>query len=460
MISIPGKIRFKIGLDGLALIIVMAGIIWTNLHYKFWNDEHRIIVYDVIQYYEYLPAAVIYKDLSLSFKDKEFRFFKDKIWAEQTKTGRYVSRMTMGLAVLYSPFFLAAHAMAGPSGYPEDGYSYPYRLALVISSIVYAGIGFIFLVKLLRKYFARSAAAITILAIGLGTNLYFYTTNEPTMSHAYSFCLFAVFIFLVDAWTGRPSWGNSIAIGLIGGLIILVRPPNGIIFLLLPLWHVDSFQALMDRFKLFIRKIPQTAAIAIFTCLVFLPQIFYWKYATGEYFYNGYGNQGVFYFNHPVFFKGLFSYRKGWLIYTPIMAFSLIGIVVLYFRHRKFFWPVAVFTVINLYIVWSWWCWWYGGGFGQRALIESYALLSVPFAACSQLILKSKIIFRLIYLTIITALISLNIFQSYQYYVGIIHWDAMSKKAYWDSYIRFEKSILHERHLDPPDYDAALKGKR
>jgi hypothetical protein len=36
----------------------------------------------------------------------------------------------------------------------------------------------------------------------------------------------------------------------------------------------------------------------------------------------------------------------------------------------------------------------------------------------------------------------------------------MSKKAYWDSYIRFEKSILHERHLDPPDYDAALKGKR
>ncbi len=454
------KIWIKIGLDRLALLIVVAGLIWTNLYYKFWRDSHRIIVEDVILYYEYLPAAIIYKDLSMSFTEKNPEFFSDKIWKTTTKTGRSVTRMTMGLAVLYSPFFLAAHVLAEPTGYPADGYSYPYRIALIISSVVYATIGFIFLIKLLRKYFARNAIAVTVLAIGLGTNLYFYTTIEPTMSHSYSFFLFAVFIFLVDLWVAKPSWMNSILLGLVGGLIVLVRISNGIVFILIPLWQIDSFHALLDRFKMFINKFLKSAIILVMACLVFLPQILYWKYATGEYFYNSYGDQGVFFFNDPVFLKGLFSYRKGWLLYTPVMAFSLIGIVILYFRHRKFFWTVAIFTFLNMYIIWSWWCWWYGGGFGQRALIESYALLSIPFAACTEYIFRAKAGIRILYLALVAFLITLNIFQSYQYYVGIIHWDGMTKRGYWDTYIRTKQSPAHYQHIDSPDYNAALKGKR
>ena len=96
------------GLDGLALAIVLTGMIWTNCYYKFWRDNHRIIVQDVILYYQYLPAAFIHHDLSLSFTEKDPAFFQDKIWKINTSTGRAVSKMTMGLAVLYSPFFLTA----------------------------------------------------------------------------------------------------------------------------------------------------------------------------------------------------------------------------------------------------------------------------------------------------------------------------------------------------------------
>jgi hypothetical protein len=460
MKRILNKLFLKTGLDYLALTIVLTGMIWTNLYYKFWKDPHRIIVHDVILYYEYLPAAIIYKDLSMSFTQNDPAFFQDKIWKTMTSTGKSVSRMTMGLAVLYSPFFLAAHGLAQPLGYPADGYSYPYRIALIISSVVYAILGFVFLIKLLRKYFARSTIAITILALGLGTNLYFYTTIEPTMSHAYSFFLFAVFIYLVDAWYSKPSWLNSFLLGLVGGLIILVRIPNGIIFVIFPLWQVDSFSAFIIRLKLLIHKSLKSVLIILTVCLVFVPQILYWKYVTGEYFYNSYGDQGVFFFNDPAFIKGLFSYRKGWLIYTPVMAFSLLGIVVLYFRHRKFFWPVAVFTLLNLYIVWSWWCWWYGGGFGQRALIESYALLSIPFAAFTKFILERKLILRIVFLFLVTCFISLNIFETRQYYIGVIHWDAMSKSTYWDSFFRLKIAPNFYNHIENPDYDAALKGDR
>lgn len=459
MKRVLNKIYSKTGLDYLALIIILAGLIWTNMYYKFWNNAHRLIVQDVILYYEYLPAAIIYKDLSMSFTTKDPEFFQDKIWKSQTKVGRSVSKMTMGLAVLHTPFFLAAHGLADAMGYPADGYSIPYRIALIISSVVYAMLGFWLLLKLLRKYFARNAIAVSLLAIGLGTNLYFYTTIEPPMSHAYSFFLFAAFIYVLDSWVVKSSWGNSALIGLIGGLIILVRPSNSIIFILLPLWQIDSVSALKSRLKLLFYK-PLNLILIVFTaCLVFVPQIIYWKYVTGEFFYYGYGDER-FFFNDPVFLKGLFSYRKGWLVYTPVMTFALIGIIVLYFRNRKFFWPVAVFTLLNLYIVWSWWCWWYGGGFGQRALIESYAILSIPIAAFTKYIFEKKLIFRISFLIIIACLISLNIFQTRQYYIGVIHWDAMNKKTYWDSYFRVKVRPGFYDMVDNPDYKAALKGDR
>lgn len=449
-----------LGWDKLALLIILTGLIWTNLYYKFWTNPRHIINHDIIFYYEYLPAAFIHKDMSLSFAAEDPAFYKDKIWGKKTRTGRWVSGMTMGLAVLYAPFFLAAHGLAGTMGYPADGYSIPYRFALVLSSVVYAMLGFWLLLKLLRKYFARNAIAVSLLAIGLGTNLYFYTTIAPATSHAYSFCLFAAFIFVVDSWVVKPSWGNSALIGLIGGLIILVRITNGLIFILLPLWYVNSWSAFVDRFKFFLHESLKSCLIVLLACLVFLPQIIYWKYVTGYYFYNSYGDQGVFYFNDPVFLKGLFSYQKGWLVYTPVMTFALLGIIVLFFRHRKFFWPIAVFTMLNLYIVWSWWCWWYGGGFGQRALIESYALLSIPLTAFTTYIFEKKLIFRIFFLSIIVCLISLNIFQTRQYHIGIIHYDAMNKKTYWDSYIRRKIRPGLSEMLDNPDYKAALKGDR
>lgn len=449
----------KIRLDYLALLIILSGLVYTNLYYKFWKQPGRIIAHDVILYYQYLPATVIYKDLSLKFTSENPDFYKDKIWKIHTESGNGVSKMTMGLAVLYSPFFLAAHAFAGMLGYPADGYSDPYRFMLILSSLVYAAFGFIFLIKLLNKYFARSTVALTILAVGLGTNLYFYTTIEPTMSHSYSFFLFAAFLFLVDAWIQKQSWVNTVFLGIVGGLIILVRPSNGIIFILLLLWKIETWQGIIDRIKLFLRLYLKTGAIAFLVILLFLPQVIYWKILTGEFFFYSYRDE-KFFFNDPAFLHGMFSYRKGWLVYTPMMIFSILGMIVLYFKHKRLFWPVLIFTFLNLYIIFSWWCWWYGGGFGQRALIESYAVLAVPFAAFTDYILNRKLVLKIIFLTLVTGFIALNIFQTRQYYKGVIHWDAMSKYTYWDSFFRTKVAPNFYDHVEKPDYKAAMKGDR
>jgi hypothetical protein len=116
--------------------------------------------------------------------------------------------------------------------------------------------------------------------------------------------------------------------------------------------------------------------------------------------------------------------------------------------------------MINLYIIWSWWCWWYGGGFGQRALIESYAVLAIPFASFSTFVINRKWPLRIVFLILTAALISLNIFQTRQYYRGVIHWDAMSKYTYWDSFFRTKIAPNMYNHLDHPDYKAAKAGDR
>lgn len=455
----PRLVKHYCSVEFLAILIVTFGIIWTNIYYKFWKDPHRIIVHDVILYYQYLPSFIIYHDITLKFKDNDYEFFKDKIWGNKQFEGRYVNKMTMGLSVLYAPFFLPAHFFAESLGYEPNGYTNPYRAALVVSSVFYAFLGFIFLMKLMRRYFARREIAITILALGLGTNLYFYTTLEPPMSHAYSFFLFALFLLAVDSWLRKPAAGWAALMGVTIGLILLVRPSNGIILLLLPLWNISSVKALRERFGLFLKKYRQIAVMAILAFLVLIPQLIYWKYITGSYLYYGYGEER-FFFNDPAFIQGLFSYRKGWLVYTPIMIFSLLGMVVMFFRNRGLFWPVTTFTILNFYIVWSWWCWWYGGGFGQRVLIESYALMAFPFAAYTKLMFERKIIVRSLYLLLIAGFISLNIFQTRQYYKGVIHWDAMSREAYWNTYFRTKPAPSMYEQIDPPDYSAAFKGDR
>jgi hypothetical protein len=437
------------------IIIIYVSI--SNLSYKFWNDKDRIIVNDVISYYQYLPAAIIYKDISLAFWQRDPQFFNDKIWAEKMESGRYVGRMTMGLAIMYSPFFLPAHVVAAPLGYPADGYSAPYRFALIAACVFYLAIGLYFLRKILRRFFDDTVVSITLLAVALGTNLYFYAVNEPGMSHAFNFCLFAIFLFLLIRFLGNPNYASAALLGLTGGMIVLVRPSNGIILVLIPLWEVGTWKGFIQRIRFLVRSYPKVILMAACFIIILIPQLLYWKYTTGHYLFYSYGDEG-FFFNHPRFINGLFSYRKGWLVYTPIMIFALAGLVVALFTKRAMFYSILVFTILNLYIIFSWWSWWYGGSFGQRSMIDSYAILALPFAAFTEWALSKRRIVRPVFIIICSFLIFLNLFQTRQYYFGSIHWDSMSKAAYWDSFLRLKPSGRFQGMLQHPDYEKAKLG--
>ena len=59
-------------------------------------------------YYSYLPALFIYKDLKFHFLEKSKINFKAKhqFWPETAPNGNKVIKTTIGMSVLYFPFFI------------------------------------------------------------------------------------------------------------------------------------------------------------------------------------------------------------------------------------------------------------------------------------------------------------------------------------------------------------------
>ena len=167
---------------------------WYGSNLDTWG-KNEIIKNDVISYYAYLPAAFIFDDLTFEFTKNIAPNSGVTIWVAEAPNGKLLPRMTMGMAILWMPFFTAAHTLAKLSGESTLGYSWPYSLSIFVATLFYLFVGMAFIRKLLLRYFPDWAIAVAILLIVLATNLMFYVISEPGMTHVYNFGLISAFIY-------------------------------------------------------------------------------------------------------------------------------------------------------------------------------------------------------------------------------------------------------------------------
>ena len=157
-------------------ICVLLLIATSQFYYPKWQFEHTeaTISWEVSGYYFYLPAIFIYQDLKkVEFKEDIHQQYRPASGPYQTfthKGGNEVMKYSMGLALQYSPFFLIAHALAEPLGYPADGFSRPYQLAISLGSLFMALLGLWLLRRILLRYFSDGVTAVTLLTIAFATN--------------------------------------------------------------------------------------------------------------------------------------------------------------------------------------------------------------------------------------------------------------------------------------------------
>lgn len=441
---------FSKALIGL-LIIVCS---WYGKNLDTWG-KNRVIDNDVVSYYAYLPAGLIFHDLNFNFVKDLPPNFEGKIWLATAPSGKPVLRMTMGLAILWSPFFILAHIAAKIIGVSALGYSWPYSLSIFVAAIFYLFLGLIVLRKILLNYFSETVTGITLLAVVLATNLMYYVISEPGMSHVYSFSLIIVFLYATLKWVEKTTIANTLTIGVLAGLIVLIRPVNGLVLIFPALISVNSFHDFYDRILSRWKYILVAGLAAI---LVVVPQLIYWKVQTGQLFFNSYMDSGRFYFANPHILDGLFSYRKGWLVYTPIMVFALLGLFFLKNYIKGIQTSIVIFLVLFLYVIFSWWCWWYGGSFGSRPMIETYGILALPLAAFLSQLMKRSFWIKGIASILLVFLVFFNQFQMNQYRTSLLHWDSMTQQAYKAILFRKSWPANYDKMIKIPDYDKALKG--
>lgn len=449
----------KSNFSSIAIVILLIACVWNLFEEKYWVDR-GIMTFDVSCYYGYLTKAINHKTDELTPDEIRFPDLYPGNKYVLAENGEKVLKTTMGMSVLYMPVYflgLTAHYINhGNIGY---GYEQEYRMAMCFNGTLYLILGLILLRALLRRYFNDLVTAVTIVLVTVATNMFYYTTYEGCMTHVGTFAMYLLFIWLTDKWyRTNASWSYTIALGLVSGLLSLIRPTNALIGLFFIFYDISSIQDLKKRVSLFVAHWDKILTILMLALSVWIPQFMYWKKHTGHYFFYSYPRER-FFFDKPKIYLGLLGWRKGWLIYTPIGWLMFAGFFVLRKYVRQMFWSAFVFTAVFIYVIFCWWCWWYGGGYSIRTMVDILGILAFPLAALISFVFyKTNFVLPKVgFGVLLLLLFSLSIFQTYQYKRGNIHYDSMTKQAYEYTFLNLyfaPDSLLKE----PPWGDATEGG--
>lgn len=426
-----------IGPVGWTLIFSATVLLWSSANMK-WGEGRwsRIVKVDGTGYFSYLPAVFVYHDLSFGFHDSiaakpdHHEFYFD--YRKEYK-GKPVNKYYSGTAVLLVPFYLIGQALNYVTGNSMDGFSVWVLIFTHLGAIFYTLLGMWWLSMALAHYQIKPLVnALVVFAVLFGTNLFYYVSEEPAMSHVFSFAMVSLFVLASRHYFFGAGHKWFLLAMIAFGMVVLIRPVNGLVLFSLPFLAGDwptfkrVFVRLLNHPGVLVGGIMVAASIASIQNVIYLIQ-------TGHFFVYSYQGEG-FNFTDPNTLNFLFSYRKGFFLYTPLSFVALGGWWYLRKQSRFAAWSFVGFFVLVIYILSSWWLWYYGGSFSSRVMIEYLPYFMILLALLLQNLPRPKwMIVLVLLLTLICQI------QTYQYRYGYLHYDSMTKELYWDNFLRLDK---------------------
>lgn len=426
--------------------LLVIFLILLTIQFKWRREEWRnwVLSTDGRGYYAYLTAGFIYQDFTYQSNAKaieeQLGYEMSHHYIMTTEDGKTHNKCFPGVAICMAPMFFIAYFLSYLLGLPLNGYSDLFLLGIQFSAISAAVLGFWFLKKtlLLRGIETKPAMGVAFLTV-LGTNIYFYAVDLPSMGHIYSFMSISGFIYYVQKSISTENTKAKYIAAFLLGLVFLIRPTNAIVALLIPFLagNKQTFMRWINHQLLPAKKIVLVLIIGGLTVSI-LPLL--WYLQTGSFLIWSYSGEG-FYWTHPVPHKVLFSFRNGAFIYSPIALIGLLGLFKLYKKERLGFYFGGLYFMINLYIISAWWTYYYGGGFGHRALSEHFVFSGILLA---ELFRSSSLRLKKIALIGLTPLMLLSVFQGYQMNKGILPYDYINADIYARLFLRSSNDYVGE----------------
>jgi hypothetical protein len=320
------------------------------------------------------------------------------------------------VAILWSPFFIAAHITTKFLGYEATGHGNIYYLSVLVAALFYVYVGLYFIYRLLLKEFSHKVSLITAALFFLGTNLFYYTVILGAgMSHAYSFSMIALYIWFTHRFYETGKMKHLLAFAFPLAMAVLIRPTNIIAGFYFVLFGVYNSETLFNRGRFWISNWRNLALVIAAGIVVAIPQMLYWYTVTGKFITYSYQDYGFPYLFSPRIGVVLFGEKNGWLLYTPLVIFALAGLIA---ALRKKTWnslSVLIILVLAIYINASWWAPTFSAAVGQRAMIDFLPFLALPLAWVVQGYFKQNKTVRGLLLAILLAILFFNIQFAFRY---------------------------------------------
>ena len=430
------------------------------------ENKNYQISYDSFGYYAYLPAFVHLKDIKLKnthILDSLNKLADPNLALYQIyklkNSDNSVIRYPIGLAVAYSPAYFIGYFISSCLGIDHEfGFNLIFKKSVFYWSFLISLIGIFFLFSFIRFYYNELITSLCVGLIVFGTNYFFHSFmhGHGLMSHNYLFTLYSILLYVTHQYYIKNSYKYLLFIILACALILIVRNSEIFCFLIPLLYGVNSWEKIWKNINRLIEK-PIKLILAILPGLgVVFIQLLYWKIVTGQWIYYSYqDNQGqVLEITKPYILEVFLSARKGLFIYTPLSVLMIIGIFYLKKVHTEWLFPILIFSLINLYLISSWTCWWYAESFGQRTIIPMYPIFALGFAAFLSNLIQRKITYKVIAFLVIIAIVILNLFQTWQIRQGILASNYISKDYYLSVFgqttpvTESQKELLLQKPID------------
>lgn len=279
---------------------------------------------------------------------------------------------------------------------------------------------FVGIYSILRRFFGYGVTFATLTLLFLGTNFFLLVVYSGAVQASLLLGLGSLVFWMTVNWYERPGWIFSLLIGIATGIMFFIKPA-GIAFLILFIfWGAYNRDGFIMKGRLWRTNLTKVLAVFFLTASGIILRILFPQAFEGTMFCDYIQHQKALNFLAPDIWVVLFSIKNGWIIYTPLVLFSIPGFYLLAEKNKPAFYGTFLFCLSFLLILASSPNVTRPDNFGQSRMTEIYPVLLLPLAYFISWIFEGNRIRKVFFGLLMACCLALNLFQIWQYRTKIL----------------------------------------
>jgi hypothetical protein len=400
------------------IFLVIFGVLLAGFLFHYWLDGQAVYG-DGIYYWMLTRSIGIDHDAKLNnevahnydWAGNNTREKQPPVPKDTKQLQLLAFHLPVGPGLFFLPWFFLGDGVAHSIAFfnPNvltNGYSDTYQITVGIGVLVYFMIGLISVFRLLKKFYPPHISWMAILFVLFSSDLFYYSSLDILNSHAISFMLSSLVIYLLYQFYRIPSSRLAFVIGLLYGSQVITRTQDALFIVCIV--TVFSFTLIKNKFVRSIKGVTFAVLFILGTTITMSPQLAVWDIIYGGIFNVPYaGANHAFDFLHPHLIGLLINPHTGILFFSPVLLFCIYGMYYLIKTKAGNMLGVAglLTIIVEYYLIASWGAWYQAESYGVRMLISCMPFFMLGLGA----LIKKFEQYKKTILSLCTALIIVNL---------------------------------------------------